>query len=153
SGVLVTAIATLGGPPGSGTSAIFSGLLPGTYTVAETLPAGWITNDASVKTVAVSLNQTGIVTFNNTAVGNLQIVKNTTGGNGIFTFTTAGPSPVAVTTIVTTGGPPGAGSSVIFTGLLPGTYTVTETLPPGWTANGGALTKTVSVSLGGTSAV
>jgi hypothetical protein len=117
--------------------------------VTETLPPGWATNDTLVKTVAVGIGGTGTVTFNNSALSNLRLVKNTTGGNGTFTFTTAGPGTVPVTTVVTTGG---TGSSPLFTGLTPGTYTVTETLPPGWVSND-TLVKTVALASGGTGTV
>jgi Ni2+-binding GTPase involved in maturation of urease and hydrogenase len=150
--VPVQTILTLGGPPGSGTTPLITGILPGTYTVVESLPAGWVTTDVLTKTVSVGINGTGVVTFNNTAQGNLRIVKNTTGGNGTFTFTTTGPSTVPVQTIVTLGGPPGSGQTPLITGILPGTYTVTETLPTGWVTND-VLTKTVSVAIGGTGVV
>jgi hypothetical protein len=150
--VPVQTIVTVGGPPGSGQTPLFTGVLPGTYTVTETLPAGWVSNDELTKTVEVAGGGTGVVTFNNTAQGNLRIVKNTTGGNGTFTFTTTGPSTVPVQTIVSLGGPPGSGTTPLITGVLPGTYTVTETLPTGWITND-TLTKTVSVGIGQTGVV
>jgi Ni2+-binding GTPase involved in maturation of urease and hydrogenase len=150
--VPVQTILTLGGPPGSGQTTLITGILPGTYTVTETLPTGWATNDVLTKTVSVGIGGTGVVTFNNTAQGNLQIVKNTTGGNGTFTFTTTGPSTVPVQTVVTLGGPPGSGQTPLITGILPGTYTVVESLPAGWVTND-VLTKTVSVGIGGTGVV
>jgi hypothetical protein len=112
------------------------------------LAPGWVTNDTLVKTVAVPTGGTGVVTFFNRAQGTLRLVKNTTGGNGTFTFNTAGPSGVPQTTIVTSGG----NGSTLFTGLLPGTYTVTETLPAGWVTDG-SLVKTVSIGIGQTGTV
>jgi hypothetical protein len=147
----VQTIVTLGGPPGSGQTPLITGLLPGTYTVTETLPNGWATNDVLTKTVSVGINGTGVVTFNNTAQGNLRIVKNTTGGNGTFTFTTAGPSTVLEQVIVTVGN---TGTTPLITGILPGTYTVTEgALSTGWLSNDSSMTKTVTVDIGGTGVV
>jgi hypothetical protein len=150
--VPVQTVVTLGGPPGSGQTPLITGILPGTYTVTETLPDGWATNDVLTKTVSVGIGGPGVVTFKNTAQGNLQIVKNTTGGNGTFTFTTTGPSTVPVQTIVTLGGPPGSGTTPLITGILPGTYTVTETLPAGCDTTH-VHPNTVSLANGGTGVV
>jgi len=133
---------------GTGSVTVCS-LNAGTYTVTEgALPNGWVSNDASkIKTVTVPIGGTGTVTYNNTAQGCLKIVKNTTGGDGTFTFTVSGPSAVAPQTIHTSSG---TGQALVCS-LTPGTYTVTEgALPNGWVSNDPSPTQTVTVPLGGT---
>ena len=65
----------------------------------------------------------------------LQIVKNTIGGNGTFTYTVTGPSvPLSPAPSITTAG--GTGSTVTYI-VDPGTYTIDEDGPPaGWTLTG-----------------
>lgn len=61
--------------------------------------------------------------------GSITIVKNTLGGNGTFNFT--GSQSFAITTAG------GAGSNTTaFASVVPGTYTVTETVPAGWNLTG-----------------
>lgn len=75
-----------------------------------------------------------VTTANNTITvpaacpGSLTVVKNSSGGDGAFEFTssTLTPSPF---TLTTTGGT----ASTIFSDLAPGTFDVAETVPAGWT--------------------
>ncbi len=134
-----------------GTGSVSVLVTAGNYTVTEgTLPAGWISNDLSlIKNVTVPINGTGTVTYNNTAQGMLQIVKNATGGDGTFNFTATGPSSVSPQSITTVGG---TGSvSVLVTA---GNYNVTEgALPAGWISNDPSLIKNVTVPINGTGTV
>src|SRR6185369_13139371 len=114
-------------------SSTLTGLVGGTYTVTEDGQPNW------TNTLIVPSNGTGLVTpggtpevkFNNVGTGNLKITKNTTGGDGTFTFHVTGPNygPTTVTLAVT--GNPGTNSSTL-TGLVGGTYTVTEDGQPNW---------------------
>lgn len=80
-------------------------------------------------------------------VGTLQIIKNTAGGNGTFTFhVSGGPTSVPDQTITTIGG---TGSASVG-GITPGTYTVTEVLPPLWHSNDPSLNQNVVVPAAGT---
>src|SRR5450830_1760791 len=77
----------------------------GTYYVTEgALPAGWVSNDLYMVQTATVDDGTvaAAVYFNNSAMGTLKIVKNTTGGDGTFHFTVSGGvydvSPFDITT-------------------------------------------------------
>ncbi|MEI2773844.1 MAG: GEVED domain-containing protein [Candidatus Competibacter sp.] len=60
-------------------------------------------------------------------LGSLTVIKNTVGGDGSFSFNTAGLSPTSFT-LTTAGGT----AQLIFPNLLPGFYSVTELLSPVW---------------------
>jgi len=126
-------------------------LIPGSYTVTETLKAGWRNTSPGgvapyVKIGVVPAGGSATVTFGNQELGTLIIFKfNDLNGNGVqdgadgplsgWDFTvTGGPSP--------TPGPytTNASGLITITGLIPGDYTVTETLKAGWrnTSPGGA---------------
>lgn len=115
-----------------------------TYAVAETVPGGWtlssivcgVTSDnggsQTVTSPSVSINlkegENVTCTFNNTVqLGTLTINKTTVGGNGTFNYAVAGPSASSksITTVN------GSGTTGSFN-VGPGTYTVTETVPAGW---------------------
>jgi hypothetical protein len=118
-------------------------LQPGTYTSAETVPAGWVLSNivctgqsASTVTIGASggfdAGDTGVsialvagenvnCTFTNTKNGSITITKVIQGGTGTFTFTGT-PSG----TISTNNG------TVTATALQPATYTASETVPAGW---------------------
>jgi len=134
-------------------SVTVTGLIAGKYTVIEgQLPNGWIANGPTSVEVDVPIDGTGVANFSNTALGNLKIIKNTTGGDASFTYSvTGGPtSPVANQTVSTASG---TGSTTV-TGLIAGDYTVNEiNLATGWTANGGVITQTVTVPINGTGEV
>ena len=146
----------------------FTEVIPGTYTVTETVPAtGWdLTNIVCPAVGTSSFKILGAVagtdgyeagdtyveitlgagdaagcTFTNTERGTIDITKTTIGGNGAFDFThniVADPvvaSPATLTTPTT--------PTQTFTEVIPGTYTVTETVPAtGWDLTGIACTST-----------
>jgi uncharacterized protein (DUF2141 family) len=109
----------------------FADLAPGTYTVAETVPAGWSLTSATCDNGdapnAVTLAAGDIVTctFENTELDSITIVKQTVGGDGTFDFTSAQLGAFSLTTVNGT-------ASQSFTNLSAGTYSVSETLPNGW---------------------
>ena len=112
-------------------------LEPGTYTVTETVPSGYVA-DKNPQTVTVSSGEAATVYFHNSLKkGTIQIVKTSDDGvvRGIK-FTVSGPSG---TQTVTTG----SGGTISVPNLTPGTYTVTETVPAGYTADKASQTVTV----------
>src|SRR5450756_422641 len=120
------------------------------YTVTEgTEPAGWVSADVyMVQTATVPTDGTvaTAVYFNNTAMGTLEVIKHTTGGDGTFDFTVSGGVYDVSPFDITTDG--GIGSYTV--PVIAGSYTVTEgTLPAGWVATGDTA-KDVVVPLNGT---
>ena len=148
----------------------------GTYTFTEVVPASWdLTNIACAggtvtysgagknptpgfepgdTTVAITLatGQSASCTYTDTRRGSIVIVKNTLGGDGAFAFGGA-----AAFEIATSGGT--GQDATTFAAVVPGTYAVTESVPPGWRlaalacSNGSGVdlasaTATVSVSAG-----
>ena len=112
-------------------------LTPGTYTVTETVPAGYVADKAS-QTVTVADKQTATVTFKNTLkTGTVRIVKTSDDGkvSGIL-FTVKGGS---VNQTVTSG----SDGTITIPGLVPGQYTVTESVPESYVCNNPAQTVTV----------
>ena len=87
-------------------------------------------------------------TFNNTAQGQIKIVKNTTGGNGAFNFTVSGPS--GSTPSITTLG--GTGTTGLFT-VTAGSYAVSESAQANWVLTssdcGGSSPADFTVPVGG----
>src|SRR5450830_1461759 len=108
------------------------------YTVAEVdLPPGWVSNYVyRVQTVTVPTDDGTVATavyFTNTAMGTLEVIKHTTGGDGTFDFTVSGGVYDVSPFDITTDG--GIGSYTVL--VIAGSYTVTEgTLPAGWVATG-----------------
>ena len=115
-------------------------LPPGVYTVTETLQPGWspTTPGGITQTVTVVAGQTTTVTFGNHLGLRICVVKfNDLNGNGkqdpgepllngwVFTVKDSGGNVVG--TLV-------SGTDRNCIDVKPGTYTVTETLQPGWTA-------------------
>lgn len=96
---------------GSGTNCLFSGS----------------TATASVTAATTATNAT--CTFHNTqSTGTLVINKTTIGGDGTFDYTVSGPTPSTPST-TTSNGYGSTGNLTVSTG----TYTVSETVPTGWT--------------------
>src|SRR3989442_4823323 len=112
---------------GSGT-ATFTGLAPGTYTVTEAANPDFVPVGATMCTAVVVAGAASCTrSFLNNARGSVVVTKNTTGGNGTFTFTLTGPGGVTMSATISTTGSTVAGSgTATFNGLAPGTYTVTE---------------------------
>ena len=138
----------------------FADLSPGTYDVAETVPAGWnlvsasCSDSSSPGSIGLGAGETVTCTFTNAReTGAILITKtrkHAAGGSGDqphsgVTFTvTGGNLPAAGL-----GGSTNADGELCIDGLLlssfAGDYTVTETLPAGYAADGD-LAKTVSVT-------
>src|SRR5512139_4019768 len=107
----------------------FCGLMPGTYTVQETVPAGWtevskpgpITLVCASNTTANFVNQE-LLCINGTKT------RSCDGAAVAGTKITLYKDSVEVANTTT-----GADGKYSFCGLMPGTYTVQETVPAGWT--------------------
>lgn len=91
----------------------------------------FVTVDLATRTATIKIAADGIVglravtcSFGNTRQSSITVVKKTVGGDGTFQF--GGPSPFALTTVGGTG-------QATFPGVRPGTYTVSEIVPTGWT--------------------
>ena len=113
------------------------GLTPGTYTVTEQVPAGYVADNPS-QTVTIQGGALTTVNFHNTrSVGSIRVVKTSDDGkvSGIQ-FTVRGGS---VNKTVTTG----SDGTISIPDLTPGQYTVTETVPSGYTADQTSQTVTV----------
>ncbi len=140
-------------------STTFSNLNPGTFDVAETVPAGWnlvsgTCDDGSLPaSIGLSGGETVTCTFHDTrekgAIEVTKLRKHAASG--------AGDHPQSGVTFTVTGGElPAAGLSVVtdangiacFNGLVlssfVGNYTVTETLPAGYSADDGPATVEVT---------
>jgi prealbumin domain-containing protein len=118
------------------TSGVQNTFASGVYTISETSNTGYaavISGDCAVDgsiTLAPGDVKSCTIT-NNDIGGRIKIVKQAIGGDDTFNFAVAGPSASAPV-VVTTGG---AGD----TGLIPvdaGDYSITETVPDGWTLTG-----------------
>jgi len=125
--------------------AYFKNLKPGTYTITETVPAGYKSTTGSVKTLSVSKDNQG-VTFGNQKIeapkyklivrkfedinGN---TKKDQGENFLagWQYTVSGPNGFSKT--ITTGND----GSATLTDLVAGSYTVSEILKPDWKVTNG----------------
>ncbi|MBS7652254.1 hypothetical protein KEJ13_03880 [Candidatus Bathyarchaeota archaeon] len=137
---------TISGPVSSSTTTApdgsysFTDLLAGTYTVSETLQAGWVRTyppAPGTHTVYLALGQTvtGINFGNRIPPGSISGYKwNDENGNGLqdggetrlggWKIFLSGPVSMSTTTA--------SDGTYSFTNLPPGTYTVSEELKPGW---------------------
>ncbi len=126
----------------SAISTTFSALVGGNYQVTELLPAGWalqfiqcqhapnsfvgINYGENRAYITLAAGDDVTCTFNNKLrLGSLTVVKNAVGGDGAFPFTSPSLGAFTVTTAS------GAGRQV-FPNLLPGAYSLSETVPAGW---------------------
>ncbi|HEY6854273.1 MAG TPA: hypothetical protein VI139_08495, partial [Gemmatimonadales bacterium] len=130
----ITTSAGSGGP-------VTIGVAPGAYAVSETVPAGWdlaginctdpsggTTTSLPTANIALAAGETVSCTFNNTKRASITVVKNTTGGDGAFTFAATGGVNFTLTTTAGT-----AQNADALASVVPGTpYTITETVPAGW---------------------
>lgn len=133
-------------------------LPPGSYPVTETLQAGWTptTPGGLTQTATVVAGQTTTITFGNRKVERICVTKfNDLDGDGVrdtaepllsgWTFTVLDTSSNAAVGTLVSGTPRNC------LDVKPGTYTVAETLQPGWHATtGGGVTQTVTVAIGQT---
>ncbi len=120
---------------GSQTYSALDGLTAGTYTVVETVPAGWeltdiscdggsVTIDAPLVTIDLGPDDDVVCTFTNEAVGSIEIIKEATGpcsSSTYFDFTFEGQAFSLMNS-----------ESFLFEDLAPGVYSVTEKVPSGW---------------------
>ena len=121
-----------------------SGLLvPGAYSVAETVPSGWdlaspvctssIADTEAAGSLELDAGETITCTFTNTKRGHLIVQKTTTPGadQTVFTISASGAGTI-------TGGGAGTVTDALDRDyeVTPGTYSVSETVPPGWAKTG-----------------
>jgi Prealbumin-like fold domain len=141
-------------------SRTFMDLIPGTYDVAETVPAGWnlvsatCDDGSSPGSIGLSAGETVTCTFvDEREQGAILITKtrkHAAGGSGDqahpgVTFTiTGGNLPVGGTTVVTDSSGEACVDGLLLSSFA-GDYTVTETVPAGYVADGDTA-KTVSVT-------
>lgn len=139
-----------------GTASTTITVAPGTYSVSEVVPSGWALMSSSCDSgtpgnFTVSPGNTVTCTFSDTKLGKIILVKNTTGGDSTFNFTTTGGDGLPANPSVTTSG--GTGSST-FVNITPGTYSISETVPAGWSLASSTCTSgtpaSFAVSAGGT---
>lgn len=127
------------GPINSVTTSAFTGTVgldvaPGSYPIAETVPAGWTLTSSScdqgrtLPNVVVDAGQTVTCTFNNTKLGKIIVTKQTLpdGSPQQFTFDGSWSGPGTDLTLAD-------GQSGDSGFITPGTYSVAETaIPSGW---------------------
>jgi len=109
-------------------------LVPGTYSVAETVPTGWdltsaVCSDGSpITSIDLAAGETVTCTFTNTKRGQIIVDKVTVpaGDTQMFTFTPSWGSPPATFQLADETTPHNSGY------LIPGTYSIAETVPTGW---------------------
>jgi uncharacterized repeat protein (TIGR01451 family) len=100
-------------------------LVPGTYSVSETVPAGWdltsatCSDGSSPSSIGLAAGETVTCTFVNTKRGTIIVEKQTSpdGASGSFTFTGSAAGSI------------GDGGQIVVGDLVPGTYTSTEADP------------------------
>ena len=133
----------------------FANLSPGTYDVAETVPAGWNLDSAtcsdgsSPASIGLSAGETVTCTFTNVRERGAIVVtktrKHAASGPGDH------PHPGVDFTVNGQTKATDSNGQACFDGLLLGSYNVTESLPAGYSADG-PLTKSVQVSVESTCA-
>ncbi len=119
---------------------LFANLTPGTYTVVETDPAGFVSTTANSVAVNVAAGGAATANFGDQQQGSVSgVVYTDLNGNGVQDAGEAGIGGVSVslldsggavvTTTMTT-----ADGGYLFTSVQPGAYTVVETDPAGYTS-------------------
>src|SRR5207249_1943890 len=121
----------------SGT-ATFGGLTPGaTYTVSEGANASFTPSGFTTCVAVIPAGGSFPCSFTNNANGSVVVTKNTTGGQGVFTFTlSGGPNSASAAATITTVG--GTGTAT-FSNLPPSptaSYTVSEAANASFSAMG-----------------
>lgn len=128
-------------------SYIYEDLIAGNYTVQEVVSDGWtlsnidcVYDEESVgqetengKVVSLEAGDDVVCTFTNTKLGSITVWKYADPFGGSFDFELEGPTP-GETTIFTDED----GEAYVFENLEPGNYNLSETVPDGWTSDGGS---------------
>ena len=117
---------------------------PGTYTVTENVPSGWLltglscddggdsTAAGATATIRVQPGETVTCTWTDTNRGAIVVKKQTIGGFGTFSFTADGGVTVPNVTTTATANPKSSAPIAV----NPGTYHVNEVVPAGWDLTG-----------------
>lgn len=133
----------------------FSNLLPGTYSLSETLPAGWsasgpvtCSNGSPATNIQLTAGQTVMCVFINLKQNTIVVEKRTEGGDGTFAFTSTPLGPFALTTS-------NGVASQAFTANAGQPYSISETPQPGWdltsaTCDNGQTPANISLGTGDT---
>ena len=107
----------------------FCNLMPGTYTVEETIEAGWTNSTPTSQTVILGCDNVTGADFRNTKLLCINGTKyDHCTGEGLNGWTITLTRPDGSTSTATTAD----GGRYSFCGLMPGTYTVEETVAAGW---------------------
>ncbi len=125
---------------GSTANQTFNNLDPdNTYSIAENVTSGWdLTSSSCTGTntpdsITPNADETVTCTFTNTKRGSITIIKNTTGGDDTFNYT----SNFGVSSLTTSGGT----TSQTVNNLVSGSdYNISETVPAGWDLNSATCT-------------
>ncbi len=139
---------------------LFSGLLPGTYSVQElNIPAGWTLTNVSVTgatsstytvagglaTINLAVGENLTVTYTDTRQGSIRVIKDAV-PNDAQDFEFDPSSNLQATNFLLDDDADGTLSNTqLFNGLLPGTYSVQElNIPAGWTLTNVSVTGATS---------
>ena len=110
---------------------VFSNLVAGTYDLSENTPAGWTQTGATCSdgsnpgSVNVAAGEEVTCTFTNVKQGSLKVVKQATGSDATFAFSSTALGAFDLTTVNGT-------AQRTFANLNAGVYDVSETVPAGW---------------------
>ena len=134
-------------------SRTFSSLVPMTYTITEAALGGWSLTDLVIEedkvanstinlgegiaTIMLDPGETVTVTYTNSKLGSITVIKDTQPDNGQdFTFDFAPPAdgaPAAETFSLDDDQNPALLNTKTYSNLAPGVYTITEQATSGWT--------------------
>jgi plastocyanin len=110
----------------------FANLLPGTYDVSETVPAGWNLTSATCSdgsnpaSINLAAGENVTCTFQNTKQDSIIVIKRAVGGDDTFPFVSQSLGNFSLTTV-------NGEVQRTFDNLTPGNYDLSETAPAGWT--------------------
>lgn len=114
----------------------FPNLAPGTYSVSETVPAGWdltsatCSDNSNPASIDLAAGENVTCTFANARQGTIIVVKRALGEDRAFSFVSASLGNFDLTTV-------NGEVQRTFSNLSPGTHDVSETVPLGWELSGG----------------
>ncbi len=134
----ITATATEGSIVGSPSATVTDAndhtysVTPGTYSVAETVPSGWVETSNDCTDVVVTAGETKTCTIVNTKLSSITIVKDAKPNDAQdFAFVATG-SDVPESFNLDDDSDDTLSNTALFSGLLPGTYTFSEEELNGW---------------------